>query len=84
MIYRNIITFTECGNGTFGYDCTETCGKCMGEEPCNHVNGTCLDGCGRGYKGDLCLECNTFALYIITTRILKAIGDGFLKAVSSV
>lgn len=35
--------------------------------PRKNTNG----GCGPGYKGDLCLECNTFVLAKITTRIFN-------------
>ena len=48
----------ECDDGTFGQDCKQACGNCLGEEQCDHVNGTCLNGCDAGYKGLECAEGN--------------------------
>ena len=45
-----------CENGTFGQDCTQICGKCVGDKPCHHIDGTCMNGCDPGYKGNLCTE----------------------------
>ncbi|XP_062578999.1 scavenger receptor class F member 2-like isoform X1 [Saccostrea cucullata] len=30
------------------------CGYCKRSEECNQINGTCLNGCSRGYKGKYC------------------------------
>ena len=43
-----------CSNMTFGQDCNNTCGHCLNNDVCHHVNGTCLRGCNPGYHGDLC------------------------------
>ena len=45
-----------CSNGTFGQDCNEQCGECLGKEQCNYVNGTCVKGCNSGYQGIMCTE----------------------------
>ena len=46
---------TECDGNTFGQDCADACGKCVNGEQCHYINGTCLNGCDRGFQG---LECN--------------------------
>lgn len=46
--------FTECYRGTFGQNCTKSCGKCLRGEHCHHINGTCMNGCDPGYKGIDC------------------------------
>ena len=43
---------TACSQGTFGKECNATCGNCLGE--CDHISGTCLNGCAPGYIGPLC------------------------------
>lgn len=47
-----------CPNGYFGRMCLETCGKCLADQICNNVNGTCMDGCNKGFKGNLCKKGN--------------------------
>ena len=48
--------FIVCSDGRFGENCTEECGECQGKEQCDHVNGTCLNGCSPGYYGITCTE----------------------------
>lgn len=43
-----------CANGSYGIDCQENCGNCHNVSQCSHINGTCLTGCHKGYRGDLC------------------------------
>ena len=45
--------FIACENGTYGQECANTCGQCI-DDFCFHTNGTCLNGCGPGYVGELC------------------------------
>lgn len=56
---------TECDNGTFGQDCLESCGRCVGEKQCHHTNGTCLNGCNVGYQGLNCTEGNLYLNLIL-------------------
>ena len=49
---------TECDGHTFGQDCAEACGNCVNDEQCHHINGTCLNGCKLGYKGQQCKQGN--------------------------
>ena len=30
------------------------CGNCLNETQCNHINGSCMNGCDPGWEGDLC------------------------------
>ena len=45
---------TECDGKMFGKDCTESCGKCLNNDQCHHVNGSCVNGCSPGYYGINC------------------------------
>lgn len=48
--------FLACPDGTFGTDCSMQCGKCLGVGQCNHIDGTCKNGCEIGYSGSKCTE----------------------------
>ena len=60
IIYSELIfkCYTVCDGNTFGQDCGEECGECVNDEQCHHINGTCLNGCKRGYKGQQCKQGN--------------------------
>lgn len=47
---------TECDGGKYGPGCSLTCGACINNTPCHHINGNCLEGCGPGFKGQKCDE----------------------------
>lgn len=32
------------------------CGNCIESEQCHHINGTCMNGCDRGYQGLHCTQ----------------------------
>ena len=49
-----LLFFLACVSGNFGEDCKSICGKCLVKDDCFHTNGTCLNGCSRGYQGPLC------------------------------
>ena len=46
--------FTECADNTYGLECTKSCPKCKDSEQCDHVNGSCLNGCEKGIYGVNC------------------------------
>ena len=46
--------FTECADNTYGLECTKLCPKCRDGEQCDHVNGSCPNGCDKGIYGDKC------------------------------
>ena len=50
------IIFIVCDNGSFGQDCNERCGECLGKEQCHHVNGSCINGCKPGFHGIMCTK----------------------------
>nr|XP_022309504.1 scavenger receptor class F member 1-like [Crassostrea virginica] len=45
-----------CPEGQYGKLCSFRCGSCLNQEPCHHINGSCLFGCSSGWKGDYCEE----------------------------
>lgn len=49
-----VFNIEECDRGSYGADCNGTCGHCRDIKQCSNVNGTCVNGCGDGYKGNLC------------------------------
>ena len=46
--------YTACDNGTFGLNCSETCGQCI--DYCNIADGMCPTGCLPGWKGNMCMQ----------------------------
>ena len=64
LMFNLLCFFTECDNGTFGKDCTESCGNCVEEGQCHFVNGTCMNGCVPGFSGSFCIESNFFLGHI--------------------
>ena len=62
MLYLSFSIFskyyfpTECDGGMFGKYCNESCGKCLNDGQCHHINGSCLNGCASGYRGINCTE----------------------------
>lgn len=44
----------DCSEGFYGDECENKCGYCINSTKCHHVNGTCMDGCEPGYKGEYC------------------------------
>lgn len=40
----------ECSSGTYGENCTYQCGGCLNAVSCDHVNGTCFEGCTPGWQ----------------------------------
>jgi hypothetical protein len=48
---------SACESGKYGKNCESTCGHCANDEPCNHVDGSCPNGCKPGYINmPLCTE----------------------------
>lgn len=48
------IIVLECDKGSYGIECNEICGQCRDVNECSNINGTCFNGCGAGFNGDLC------------------------------
>ncbi|XP_062618975.1 scavenger receptor class F member 1-like [Saccostrea cucullata] len=53
ILYHRFVA--ACNPGSYGKDCKEVCGHCEGNEPCNHINGSCPGSCEPGYAGEMCL-----------------------------
>lgn len=51
---KMLLFLKGCDNGLYGVDCSKTCGRCLNESHCFHINGSCLTGCDAGYEGDAC------------------------------
>lgn len=62
-------SFLECKNGYFGLECRSKCGHCLESKHCHHINGSCLNGCLHGYRGDLCNESLYFLLGLLALVI---------------
>jgi hypothetical protein len=39
---------------TYGENCKMSCGNCKDNITCNHINGTCMNGCADGWSGENC------------------------------
>lgn len=50
------INISECDDFRFGKNCGRQCGHCYNNSSCHHINGTCVDGCDRGYQGTECMQ----------------------------
>lgn len=61
---------SACLNNTYGAGCLETCGKCLSEQQCNHINGTCTNGCETGYYSDRCKRGIVLTLKLTYTGML--------------
>ena len=53
IIEINVFFVTGCNVYTYGSDCIH-CGNCSDGVQCNHVTGTCPNGCDPGIYGDKC------------------------------
>nr|XP_034322449.1 receptor-type tyrosine-protein phosphatase epsilon [Crassostrea gigas] len=46
----------ECEHGTYGINCSKSCGNCRKPSQCHNVDGSCSRGCSAGYKGPFCAD----------------------------
>jgi hypothetical protein len=42
-MYLMSLLFTECTDGTYGYNCNNTCGNCIYGAACDKFTGSCLE-----------------------------------------
>lgn len=57
----------------------KVCSNCRDGEPCNHVNGSCPNGCDRGTYGDKCdigMSCNTCSYISLHKEAMNVSGKG--------
>nr|XP_022309675.1 multiple epidermal growth factor-like domains protein 6 [Crassostrea virginica] len=52
--YRGTDCTQACRNSTYGINCSRQCGHCANDVICDHVNGTCADGCQAGWRAPFC------------------------------
>lgn len=50
------IIVTECDDGKYGPGCSLTCGACINDIQCHHINHSCLQMCNLGFQGQKCDE----------------------------
>eukprot|EP00105_Crassostrea_gigas_P019607 XP_011438156.1 PREDICTED: multiple epidermal growth factor-like domains protein 11 [Crassostrea gigas] len=48
--YQNAKCNEKCNSGTYGENCTYQCGECLNAVTCDHVDGTCSEGCNPGWQ----------------------------------
>ncbi|XP_056003593.1 multiple epidermal growth factor-like domains protein 6 [Ostrea edulis] len=48
------VNYVSCSPQYYGELCKETCGSCSDGMTCNHVDGTCTNGCDVGFYGEEC------------------------------
>ena len=62
---------TDCPDGTYGLNCTDTCGQCRDSVPCNKTDGFCPSGCQLWWTGDRCqAQIGKWEKYAILERSL--------------
>ena len=59
--------FKACEMGTYGSNCSETCGHCV--DFCNNTDGRCHGGCQAGWQGDRCLQDKSGTCVLCFTNI---------------
>lgn len=79
-----IYILVGCDDGTFGTNCSSTCGHCHKGQPCDKKTGACPKGCGPGYEGIYCNKCkisinfnSSFVSYIFKLYIFSMIFKHF-------
>lgn len=65
---------TECDNRKYGDGCQKSCGQCVNKTQCDHVIGTCPQGCEAGYKGQMCDQGQLHVIRIYSKRLLTFIS----------
>lgn len=58
----------ECDAGTFGTNCSGTCGHCHKGQSCDKEMGACPKGCDSGYEGIYCNKSNIS--FLTSIRVL--------------
>ena len=64
IFYVWFSTLLEC-DYSYGLECAKTCGHCLDSKPCNHLNGTCVNGCAPGFHGEKCFQSKFYLRSII-------------------
>jgi hypothetical protein len=56
LSFNGFIICAECDGRLYGENCSIPCGMCLNMSQCQHINGSCLDGCDSGFQGDNCTQ----------------------------
>lgn len=69
LIWKFIVFFSlrpliACDSHFYGENCSMPCGNCLESEQCQHINGTCMNGCASGYQGPTCKE-GKFVMFLL-------------------
>lgn len=68
----------ECNTGYFGHNCNNSCGHCVNDRVCDHVDGTCDGGCKPGYQEPICDKGNNSKHMLIYVDMFSVPGCLFL------
>ena len=74
-----IVRFPVCPYGTFGSNCTGRC-HCSNNDDCSSHNGTCPNGCERGWTGISCDKCGNVSIYY-SNCLIKIIGNVIFNSI---
>ncbi|CAD5118555.1 DgyrCDS7243 [Dimorphilus gyrociliatus] len=65
-----------CPKGTWGKNCSNTCGACKNHLNCNSITGVCKNGCDNGF---ITKYCNKTSTLLISNKLTKKNSDIRLK-----
>ena len=61
----------ECSPGAYGYNCSESCGHCLGTSTCDPVHGRCTNGCEPGWQPtDKCDTSEQLSIYFMYLKTI--------------
>lgn len=70
MLMLIFFFFKACSAGYFGENCNSSCGHCLNEAACHHINGTCDEECNPGYQEPYCKDGKIYS-YMLAKHIEK-------------
>ena len=76
----NTFHVTGCDVYTYGVDC-KRCGNCSGGVQCDHVTGTCPNGCEPGMYGDECDRGNFRIKFSLNQKLRMYVSFRYLFVV---
>ena len=70
--------------GSYGQDCSMSCGNCVSGEACNPIDGMCPSGCEPGWVVGLCSEGKSGGPSIMLSFVFKNKKVNLLKVVPNI